>query len=83
MSRKRYTPEQIISMLREAEVALAQPFIKPLEDGRIVGFLKQKPAIGGEMAVRLLVDHLDGKEITSRFSYNPDVVTSFNLEQFR
>ena len=24
MSRKRYTPEQIISMLREAEVALAQ-----------------------------------------------------------
>ena len=24
MSRKRYTPEQIIGMLREAEVALAQ-----------------------------------------------------------
>ena len=24
MSRKRYTPEQIISMLREAEVALSQ-----------------------------------------------------------
>ena len=30
MSRKRYTPEQIISMLREAEVALAQgsPLVK-------------------------------------------------------
>ena len=62
---------------------IPEPFIKPLEDGRIVGFLKQKPAVGGETAVRLLVDHLDGKEITSRFSYNPDVVTTFNLDSFR
>ena len=29
MSRKRYTPEQIISMLREAEVALAQGLACP------------------------------------------------------
>lgn len=62
---------------------IPEPFIKPLEDGRIVGFLKQKPAVGGETAVRLLVDHLDGKEITSRFSYNPDVVTTFNLDSYR
>lgn len=62
---------------------IPEPFIVPLEEGRIVGFLKQKPEVGGEMAVRLLVDHLDGKEITSRFSYSPDVVTSFNLDQFR
>ncbi len=62
---------------------IPEPFIKPLEDGRIVGFLKQKPAVGGEMAVRLLVDHLAGKEITSRFAYNPDVVTTYNLESFR
>lgn len=62
---------------------IPEPFIAPLEEGRIVGFLKQKPEVGGEMAVRLLVDHLDGKEITSRFSYSPDVVTSFNLDQFR
>lgn len=62
---------------------IPEPFIKPLEEGRIVGFLKQKPAVGGEMAVRLLVDHLNGEEITSRFSYNPDVVTTFNLDQFR
>ena len=62
---------------------IPEPFIKPLEDGRIVGFLKQKPAMGGEMAVRLLVDYLAGKEITPRFSYNPDVVTTFNLDSFR
>ena len=35
------------------------------------------------MAVRLLVKHLDGEEITPRFSYNPSVVTQYNLEQFR
>jgi ABC-type sugar transport system substrate-binding protein len=62
---------------------IPEPFLKPLEDGRIVGFLKQKPEVGGEMAVRLLVDHLDGKEITKRFTYSPDVVTQFNLDQFR
>lgn len=62
---------------------IPEPFLKPLEDGRIVGFLKQKPAMGGEMAVRLLVDHLNGKEITKRFTYSPDVVTQFNLDQFR
>ena len=62
---------------------IPEPFIKPLEDGRIVGFLKQKPAVGGETAVRLLVDLLNGEEITSRFSYSPDVVTTYNLDQFR
>ena len=50
---------------------IPEPFIKPLEDGRIVGFLKQKPSVGGEMAVRLLVDHLAGKEITSPVQLQP------------
>lgn len=62
---------------------IPEPFIKPLEEGRIVGFVKQKPEVGGEMAVRLLVDKLDGKEIPTRFTYNPDIVTKFNLDQFR
>jgi len=63
--------------------AIPEPFLKPLEDGRIVGFLKQKPEVGGEMGVRLLVDYLDGKEITKRFTYSPDVVTQFNVDKFR
>ena len=63
--------------------AIPEPFLKPLEEGRIVGFLKQKPEVGGEMGVRLLVDYLDGKEITKRFTYSPDVVTQFNLDKFR
>jgi ribose transport system substrate-binding protein len=62
---------------------IPEPFLKPLEDGRIVGFLKQKPEVGGETAVRLLNDYLDGKEITKRFTYSPDVVTQFNLDKFR
>ncbi|MGQ0484554.1 MAG: substrate-binding domain-containing protein [Hyphomicrobiales bacterium] len=62
---------------------IPEPFLKPLEEGRIVGFLKQKPEVGGEMAVRLLADHLDGKEITKNFTYSPDVVTQFNLDKFR
>ena len=62
---------------------IPEPFIAPLEDGRIVGFLKQEPDVGGEMAVRFLVQHLDGEEVPARFTYNPAVVTSFNLDQFR
>jgi ABC-type sugar transport system substrate-binding protein len=62
---------------------IPEPFLKPLEDGRIVGFLKQKPEVGGEMAVRLLSDHLEGKEIPKRVTYSPDVVTQYNLDQFR
>lgn len=59
------------------------PFLAPLEDGRIVGFLKQKPDVGGEMAVRFLAQHLDGQAVPAKFGYSPDVVTRFNLDQFR
>lgn len=62
---------------------IPEPFIKPLEDGRIVGFLKQKPELGGEMAVRLLVKKLNGEEIPAKYSYNPTVVTTYNLDQHR
>lgn len=62
---------------------IPEPFIQPLVDGRIVGFLKQSPDVGGEQAVRFLVEHLDGESVPERFSYNPTVVTPFNVEQFR
>ena len=62
---------------------IPEPFVKPLEDGRIVGFLKQKPEVGGETAVRLLSDYMAGKQIPARFTYSPDVVTKYNLDQFR
>jgi ribose transport system substrate-binding protein len=62
---------------------IPEPFLRPLEDGRIVGFLKQKPEVGGETAIRMLSDHLEGKEIPKRFTYSPDVVTKYNLDQFR
>jgi ABC-type sugar transport system substrate-binding protein len=59
------------------------PFLKPLEDGRIVGFLKQRPAVGGETAVRYLVKHVKGEEVPAQFSYRPDVVTFYNLDKFK
>lgn len=62
---------------------IPQPFLKPLEEGRLVGFLKQSPDYGGEQGVRLLVKHLNGEEIPDRVSYNPSVVTPYNLDMFR
>ena len=59
------------------------PFIKPLEDGRIVGFLKQAPEIGGEMAVRFLDSAVRGEDVPAVFQYNPNVVTQYNLDDFR
>ena len=59
------------------------PFVVPLEQGIIKGFLKQSPDVGGETAVRLLVQHLNGEEITERFTYNPSVVTPYNVEDFK
>ena len=62
---------------------IPQPFIAPLEDGRLVGLLKQSPDYGGEQAVRLLVQHLNGEAIPSNLSYNPSVVTPYNVDLFR
>ena len=59
------------------------PFLKPIEDGRIVGFMKQKPQVGGETAVRFLVKHINGEQVPAQFSYRPDVVTIYNLDKFR
>ena len=58
-------------------------FIPPLEDGRLVGFLMQRPEFNGEQGVRLLVQHLNGEEIPPRVSYVPTVVTPFNLDEYR
>ena len=59
------------------------PFIKPLEDGRIVGFLKQAPDVGGMMAVRFLAAAVNGEAVPTEFHYNPNVVTRFNLDEHR
>ena len=60
-----------------------EPFVKPLQDGRIIGFVMQAPQIGGEMAVRFLVQKLNGEQIPARFSYNPTIITKDNLEKNR
>ena len=45
MSRKRYTPEQIISMLREAEVALAQGVRRQIKWANRVGLVAEALAL--------------------------------------
>ena len=62
---------------------MPEPFIKPLQDGRLIGFVMQKPAVGGEMAVRFLVQKLKGEAIPARYTYNPTIITHDNLEQNR
>jgi ribose transport system substrate-binding protein len=62
---------------------IPEPFLKPLEDGRIVGFLKQAPDVGGEMAIRFLDMAISGQEVPRHFYYNPTVVTRYNLGKFR
>jgi ribose transport system substrate-binding protein len=59
------------------------PFVKPLEEGKIVGFMKQKPDVGGETAIRFLVKRVKGEPVPAQFSYRPDVVTQYNLDKFR
>lgn len=59
------------------------PFLKPLEEGRIVGFMKQKPDVGGENAVRYLVKKIKGEDVPKQFSYLPDVVTQYNVDKFK
>lgn len=52
-----------------------------LQDGTIVGHLRQNPGLGGEMAVRLLMDKLGGKDIPARYSYTPTVITPYNYDK--
>jgi hypothetical protein len=51
MSRKRYTPEQIISILREAEVALAQGSVPRT----VASALGDRRVKGGATGVRLSI----------------------------
>jgi ABC-type sugar transport system substrate-binding protein len=51
---------------------------KLIESGKIVAHLQQNPGLGGETAVRLLMDKLAGKEIPAEFRYFPTVVTKYN-----
>lgn len=60
-----------------------EPFVKPLQDGRIIGFVMQAPQIGGEMAVRFLLQKLKGEQIPARYTYNPTIITHDNLDKNR
>ena len=58
------------------------PFIEPLKDGRIVGFIKQGPDHGGMMGVRLALEAAAGKEVPPVYRVPVNVVTSYNLKDF-
>ncbi len=55
-------------------------FDQMLESGKIIGYLRQKPGLGGEMAVRFLVDKLNGKEIPAKYAYSPTLITPYNFK---
>jgi ABC-type sugar transport system substrate-binding protein len=53
---------------------------KLIQSGKIVAHLQQNPGLGGETAVRLLMDKLAGKEIPKEFRYYPTVITQYNYQ---
>lgn len=56
-------------------------FDQMLASGKIIGYLRQKPSLGGEMAVRFLVDKLNGKSIPATYSYSPTLITPYNYQE--
>ena len=59
------------------------PFLKDAFDVSYTQLGVMMALIGGATAVKLLVQHLAGQKIPARFSYNPSVVTQYNLDKFR
>lgn len=58
------------------------PFIEPLQDGRIVGFIKQGPEHGGQMGVRFALEAAAGKPVPPVYRVPVNVVTRYNLNDF-
>jgi ABC-type sugar transport system substrate-binding protein len=55
-------------------------FAPLLEKGKLIGYLRQRPALGGEMAVRFLVDKLNGKAVPAKYTYSPILITPYNYK---
>ncbi len=55
-------------------------FAPLLEKGKLIGYLRQRPALGGEMAVRFLVDKLNGKSVPAKYAYSPILITPYNYK---
>lgn len=62
---------------------LPEPFIRPLEEGRIVGFTTQLPAEQGRLGVRHAVMAVRGESIPSYVASPVEIITQHNLDQYR
>jgi ribose transport system substrate-binding protein len=62
---------------------IPQPFIKPLEDGRIVGFTTQLPGQQGQLGVRYAIDAVNGKPVPKSVLSPVEIVTQSNLAHYR
>jgi ABC-type sugar transport system substrate-binding protein len=59
------------------------PFVKPLEEGRIVGFTTQLPAQQGQLGVRYAIDAVNGKPVPKTVDSPVEIVTKDNLSSYK
>jgi len=62
---------------------IPEPFIKPLEDGRIVGFTTQVPAQEGQLGVRYALAAVAGKPVPKTVVSPVEIVTQGNLAHYK
>ena len=59
----------------------SEVLVRGLEEGRIDGLMLQDPYRMGELAVRRMVDHLEGREVDHRIDTGCVVVTRDNMNE--
>ena len=59
------------------------PFVKPIEEGRIVGFTTQLPAQQGQLGVRYALAALRGEKVPAKVDSPVEIVTKYNISQYK
>ncbi len=62
---------------------IPEPFVKPLEEGRIIGFTTQVPAQEGQLGVRYALDAVAGKPVPKSVVSPVEIVTQANLAHYK
>jgi ribose transport system substrate-binding protein len=62
---------------------IPEPFVKPIEDGRIIGFTTQVPSQMGQLGVRYALDAVAGKTVPSKTLTPVEIVTQGNLSHYK
>lgn len=59
------------------------PFVKPIEEGRIVGFTTQLPQQQGQLGVRYALAALRGEPVPKQVDSPVEIVTQYNIDAYK